>query len=72
MLEEHTHIAVMTTDPSLCTPDWEVFVVVVEDDASEARVDRYLDDISDDELSANAPEDETIDAKNARFIHNQK
>jgi hypothetical protein len=29
------------------------------------RPDRYLDDISKDELSANAPTDETIDDKNA-------
>jgi hypothetical protein len=32
---------------------------------SEARPDRYLDDISADEESANAPADETTEAKNA-------
>jgi hypothetical protein len=36
------------------------------------RPDRYLEDISADELSANAPSDETDDNKNARREHNRK
>jgi hypothetical protein len=36
------------------------------------RPDRYLDDISEDELSANAPADETTDDKNARRECNRK
>jgi hypothetical protein len=36
------------------------------------RPDRYHDDISEDELSANAPTDETTDDKSARRDHNRK
>jgi hypothetical protein len=36
------------------------------------RPDRYLEDISADELSANAPADETDDNKNARRERNRK
>jgi hypothetical protein len=39
---------------------------------SGTRPDRYLDDISEDELSANAPADETTDDKNARRERNWK
>jgi hypothetical protein len=34
--------------------------------------DRYLEDISADELSANAPADETDDNKNAQHEHNRR
>jgi hypothetical protein len=39
---------------------------------SETRTDRYHDDISEDELSSNAPADETTDDKNARRDRNRK
>jgi hypothetical protein len=39
---------------------------------SGTRPDRYLDDISEDELSANAPADETNDNKNAQRESNKK
>jgi hypothetical protein len=39
---------------------------------SGTRPDWYLDDISEDELSANAPTDETTDDKNARRERNRK
>jgi hypothetical protein len=39
---------------------------------SGTRLDRYLEDISADELSANAPADETSDDKNARCERNRK
>jgi hypothetical protein len=39
---------------------------------SGTRPDRYLNDISEDELSTNAPANETIDDKNARRDHNRK
>jgi hypothetical protein len=39
---------------------------------SETRLDRYLEDISADELSANAPTDETSDDKNAQRERNRK
>jgi hypothetical protein len=65
---DHTRTQAVTIDPGLRTPDREVFVAVAKADTSESRVDRYLDDISDDEVSANAPTDDTTDAKNARRI----
>jgi hypothetical protein len=39
---------------------------------SRTRPDRYLKDISADELSANAPADETDDNKNARRERNRR
>jgi hypothetical protein len=39
---------------------------------SGTRLDRYFEDISADELSANAPADETSDDKNARRERNRK
>jgi hypothetical protein len=36
------------------------------------RPDRYFDDISADELTVNAPADETNDDKNARRERNRK
>jgi hypothetical protein len=39
---------------------------------SGTRPDRYFDDISANELSANAPADETNDDKNARCERNRK
>jgi hypothetical protein len=39
---------------------------------SGTRPDRYLDDISEDELSANAPADETNDDKNTQRERNRK
>jgi hypothetical protein len=43
-----------------------------ESDPDEPKSDRYLDDISEDELSANAPADETTYDKNARRERNRK
>jgi hypothetical protein len=64
--EEHTSTEVGTTDSSLGTPDRQVFMADGETQGpSGTRPDRYLDDISEDELSANAPTDETTDDKNA-------
>jgi hypothetical protein len=57
---------------SLCTPDREVFMASGDAGTSENRPDQYLDDISDDELSANAPPDETTDDKNAPCDCNRK
>jgi hypothetical protein len=63
--EEHTPTEVATTDSSLCTPDREVFMVAGDIGTSQSQPDRCLDDISEDEVSANAPPDETTDNKNA-------
>jgi hypothetical protein len=71
--EEHTSTEVMTTDSSLDTPDRQVFMAAGETPGpSGTRPDRYLDDISEDELSAKAPADETNDDKNARRERNRK
>jgi hypothetical protein len=64
--EVHTPTEVATTDSSLGTPDRQVFMVVGEMlGPSGTHPDRYFKDISADELSANAPADETNDDKNA-------
>jgi hypothetical protein len=63
--EEHTPTEVATTDSSLGSPDRQVFMTTNETPGpSGTRPDRYLEDISADELSANAPADETNDDKN--------
>jgi hypothetical protein len=65
-IEEHTPTEVETTDSGLDTPDHEVFMAVGEAPRpSGTRPDRFFDDISADELSANASADETNDNKNA-------
>jgi hypothetical protein len=63
--EEYSPTVVATTDSGLCTPDCEVFMATGEAGTSETRSDRYLDNILEDEASANAPADETTEAKNA-------
>jgi hypothetical protein len=71
--EEHTSTEVVTIDSGLGTPDRQVFMVAGEmPGSSGTRPDRYFDDISADELSANAPADETNDDKNARRERNRK
>jgi hypothetical protein len=71
--EEHTPTEVASTDSSLGTPDRQVFMAAGETPGpSGTRLERYFEDISADELSANAPADETTDDKNARREHNRK
>jgi hypothetical protein len=71
--EEHTSTEVATTDSDLGTPDRQVFMAAGETPGpSGTRPDRYFADISTDELSANAPADETNDDKNARRECNRK
>jgi hypothetical protein len=71
--EENTPTEVATPDSSLGTPDRQVFMAAGETRGpSGTRPDRYLEDISADELSANALADETNDDKNARREHNRK
>jgi hypothetical protein len=71
--EDHTSTEVETTDSGLGTPDCQVFMAAGETPGpSGTRPDRYFDDISADELSANAPADETNDDKNARRECNRK
>jgi hypothetical protein len=57
---EHTPTEVATSDSSLGTPDRQVFMTTNETPRPSGTVpDQYLEDISADELSANAPADET-------------
>jgi hypothetical protein len=71
--EEHTPTEVATTDSGLGTPDRQVFMAAGETPRpSGTRPDRYFEDISADELSANAPADETNDDKKARRERNRK
>jgi hypothetical protein len=64
---------VVTTNSSLGTPDRQVFMVAGKTPGpSGTRPDRYFEDISGDELSTNAPTDETNDDKNAQREHNKK
>jgi hypothetical protein len=64
---------VATPDSSLGNPDREVFTAVGETPGpSGTHPDRYLEDISADELSANSPADETDENKTARRERNRK
>jgi hypothetical protein len=72
-VEEHTPTEVVTTDSGLGTHDCQVCMAAGETPGpSGTRPDRYFEDISADELSANAPADETTDVKNARRERNRK
>jgi hypothetical protein len=71
--EEHTPTEVATIDSSLGSPDRQVFMTTNEKSGpSGTRLDRYLEDISADKLSANAPADETSEDKNAHRERNRK
>jgi hypothetical protein len=71
--EEHTPTEVATSDSSLDSPDRQVFMTTNETPGpSGTHPDRYLEDISADELSANTPADETDANKNARRERNRR
>jgi hypothetical protein len=71
--EEHTPTEVATSDSSLGSPDRQVFMTTNKmSGPSGTHPDRYLEDISADELSANAPADETDANKNARREHSRR
>jgi hypothetical protein len=64
--EEHTPTEVATIDSSLDSPDRQVFMTTNETSGpSGTQPNHFLEDISADELSANAPADETSDDRNA-------
>jgi hypothetical protein len=57
---EHIPTEVATSGSSLGSPDQQVFMTTNETPGPSGTVpDQYLEDISADELSANAPADET-------------
>jgi hypothetical protein len=71
--EEHTPTEVSTTDSSLGSPDRQVFMTTnVTPRPSGTQPDRFLEDILADELSANAPTDETCDDRNTQRESNRK
>jgi hypothetical protein len=71
--EEQTPTEVATIDCGLSTPDLQVFMAAGETPGPSGTLpNRYFEDISADELSANAPTDETNDDKNARRERNRK
>jgi hypothetical protein len=71
--EEHTPTEVETSDSSLGSPDQQVFMTTNETPGPSGTLpDRYLEDISADELSTNAPADETDANRDARRERNRK
>jgi hypothetical protein len=71
--EEHTPTEVATSDSSLGSPDLQVFMTTNETPGPSGTVpDRYLEDISADELSAIAPADETDANRDTRRECNRK
>jgi hypothetical protein len=70
---EHTPTEVATSDSNLGTPDRQVFMTTNETPGpSGALPDRYLEDISADELSAKAPADKTDANRDTRRERNRK
>jgi hypothetical protein len=70
---EHTPTEVATSDSSLGTPDRQVFMTTNETlGPSGTLPDRYLEHISADELSTNAPADETDANRDVRRERNRK
>jgi hypothetical protein len=64
---------VASSDSSLGSPDRQVFMTAGETPGPSGTCpDRYLEDISADELSANAPADETNENRTARRERNRK
>jgi hypothetical protein len=70
---EHTKTEVATSDSSLGSPDRQVFMTTNETPGPSGTVpDQYTEDISADELSSNAPADETDANRDAQREHNRK
>jgi hypothetical protein len=71
--EEYSPTEVASSDSSLSNPDRQVFMAVGDTlGPSGTTDDRYLEDISADELSAEAPADETDTNRDARRERNRK
>jgi hypothetical protein len=71
-VEEYTPTEVASSDSSLANPDRQVFMAAGDTSGRSGDADRYLEDISTDELSANAPVDETDENRTARRERNRK
>jgi hypothetical protein len=71
--EEYTPTEVASSDSSLGNPDHHVFMAAGDTPGPSGTADdRYLEDISADELSAEAPADETDTNRDARRERNRK
>jgi hypothetical protein len=71
--EEYTPTEVASSDSCLGNPDRQVFMAVGDTPGpSGIADDRYLEDISADELSAEAPTDETDANRDARREHRKR
>jgi hypothetical protein len=72
-VEENTPTEVETSDSSLSSPDRQVFMTTNKTPGPSGMVpDQYLEDISADELSADAPADKTAANRDARRERNRK
>jgi hypothetical protein len=70
---ENTPTEVATSDSSLGSPDRQVFMTTNETSGPSGTIpDQYIEDISADELSADAPADETAANRDARRERNRK
>jgi hypothetical protein len=71
--DSHTQTEVASYESSLGTPDRQVFMAAGDTPGpSGTAQDKYLEDISADELSADAPADETAANRDARHERNRK
>jgi hypothetical protein len=71
--DSNTPTEVAASESSLGTPDRQVFMAAGDTPGSSGTAqDKYLEDISADELSANAPADETPANRDARRERNRK
>jgi hypothetical protein len=70
--EEYSPTEVASSDSSLGNPDRQVFMATGDTPGTSGAQDRYLEDISADELSAEAPADETDTNRDARRERNRK
>jgi hypothetical protein len=72
-VEEDTPTEVASSNSSLGNPDRQVFMAAGDTPGPSGKAgDRYLEDISADELSANAPADETDENRTAQRERNRK
>jgi hypothetical protein len=71
--DSYTPTEVASSDSSLGNPDRQVFMAAGDmPGPSGTATDKYLEDISADELSAEAPTDETDASRDARREHNRR
>jgi hypothetical protein len=70
--EEYTPTEVASSDSSLGNPERQVFMAAGDTPGTSGAQDRYLEAISADELSAEAPVDETDANRDARRERNRK